>query len=123
MFDLFISSAYAQTAAPAAQADWTSMLIGYLPLLFVFAIFYLLIIKPQNEASKAHALLIKNVKRNDVVLIDGGLIGEVSSVKEEMIHLRINHEDEVCVARASIKKVLSAEEAKGWEPTKTKLKK
>jgi preprotein translocase subunit YajC len=52
-----------------------------------------------------------------VVLIDGGLVGEVTKLMDQLAHLKVNAEDEVCVARASVKKVLGAEESKGWEPT------
>jgi preprotein translocase subunit YajC len=125
MLDLFISSAWAQEAVAVAPAatNWSVMLFSYLPIVFIFAIFYFLIIKPQNQAAKDHATLIKTLKRGDVVLIDGGLIGEVSKVHEQILHLRVNHEDEVAVARASVKKVLAAEEAKGWEPAVVKTKK
>jgi preprotein translocase subunit YajC len=117
MLDLLMGVAYAQDAtAQAAAPGWSVMLFSYLPIVFIFVIFYLLIIKPQQEASKAHAKLVKELKRADVVLIEGGLIGEVTKVAEEKLHLRVNAEDEVCVARASVKKVLNAEEAKGWEP-------
>ena len=123
MLDLFVSTAHAQAATTAAGADWSTLLISYLPLFFIFVIFYLLIIKPQNDASKAHAKLVKELKRNDVVLIDGGLIGEITAVKEELLHIRVNAEDEVCVARASVKKVLGAEESKGWMPSAPQQKK
>lgn len=120
---MLISNAWAQEAATTAAAtaaaapSIAALMMSYLPILFIIALFYYLIIRPQNQAAKAHAELIKNLKRGDVVLIDGGLIGEVSKTHEQILHLRINPEDEVAVARASVKKVLSAEEAKGWEPT------
>ena len=122
---MFISNAWAQDAAvttTAAAPTTAALMFSYLPILFIIALFYYLIIRPQNQAAKVHAELIKNLKRGDVVLIDGGLIGEVSKTQEQILHLRINPEDEVAVARASVKKVLSAEEAKGWEPATHSVK-
>ncbi|MCA3244262.1 MAG: preprotein translocase subunit YajC [Alphaproteobacteria bacterium] len=117
MLDLFVSTGWAQTAtASGVTTDWSVMLVSYLPIVFIFAIFYLLIIRPQNQAAKAHADLVKNLKKGDVVLIDGGLVGEVTKLMDQLAHLKVNAEDEVCVARASVKKVLGAEESKGWEP-------
>ncbi len=118
MLDVLIGQAWAQEAAAAApqSAGWSVMLISYLPIVFIFAIFYFLIIRPQNQAAKDHAALVKGVSKGDIVLIDGGLVGEVRKVLEQLVHLKVNAEDEVCVARASIKKVLTTEEAKGWLP-------
>lgn len=123
MSNFFIANAWAQDAAATASPGMAALMFSYLPILFIIAIFYYLIIRPQNQAAKVHAALIKNLKRGDVVLIDGGLIAEVSKTHEQILHVRINHEDEVAVARASVKKVLSAEEAKGWEPVAPKPKK
>jgi len=118
MLDLFIGNAWAQEAvsAAAAPANWNAMLISYVPILFIFVVFYLLIIRPQNQAAKAHLAMVKDLKKGDVVLIDGGLVGEVSKLMDQLMHLKVNAEDDVCVARASLKKILSAEEAKGWLP-------
>jgi preprotein translocase subunit YajC len=119
---MFINTAWAQDAATTAATGAPTMatlMFSYLPILFIIAIFYYLIIRPQNQAAKAHAALVKNLERGDVVLIDGGLIGEVSKVNEQILHLRVNPQDEIAVARASVKKLLSADEAKGWEPAGT----
>lgn len=118
MLDLLMSTGWAQdaTATTAASGGWSVMLFSYLPIIFIFAIFYFLIIRPQNTAAKAHADLVKALKKGDMVLIDGGLIGEVKQVNDQLLHLKVNHEDMVCVARASVKKVLSADESKGWMP-------
>jgi preprotein translocase subunit YajC len=118
MMDLFVGQAWAQEAAAAAgqSAGWSVMLASYLPIIFIFAIFYFLIIRPQNQSAKAHAELVKKLAKGDVVLIDGGLVGEVSKVMDQLLHLKVNAEDDVCVARASVKKVLTTEEAKGWQP-------
>ena len=116
MLDLLVSTGWAQDAAAAPASSVGVMLISYLPIVFIFVIFYVLIIRPQNLATKAHADLVKNLKKGDMVLIDGGLVGEVTKLMDQLLHLKVNAEDEVCVARASVKKVLAADETKGWEP-------
>jgi preprotein translocase subunit YajC len=75
---MFISPAYAQ-AAPAGAPN---PLIQFAPFVLVFVFFYFLIIRPQQQARKKHTEMISNVRRGDVVVTSGGLIGKVSKVLE-----------------------------------------
>jgi preprotein translocase subunit YajC len=75
---MFISPAYAQAAGAAAP----NPLLQLLPFVLVFIFFYFLIIRPQNQARKKHQAMISNVKRGDVVVTSGGLIGKISKVLE-----------------------------------------
>lgn len=86
---MLISPAYAQAAGAAAS----NPLLQMLPFVLVFVFFYFLIIRPQNQARKKHAEMIANVKRGDVVVTSGGLIGKVSKVldgDEVMVELADN---------------------------------
>lgn len=119
-----LTAAMMSMAAPVLAQDAAAqggsllpMLFSYAPILFIFVIFYILIIKPQNQAAKDHAALVKALKKGDVVLTDGGVIGEITAVKDTLVHVRVNHEDLVAVARGAVKKVLTGDEAKGWEPS------
>lgn len=75
---MLISPAYAQAAGAAAP----NPLLQLLPFVLVFVFFYFLIIRPQNQARKKHAEMISNVKRGDVVVTSGGLVGKISKVLE-----------------------------------------
>ncbi len=75
---MIISPAYAQAAGAAAP----NPLIQLAPFILVFVFFYFLIIRPQNQARKKHAEMIGNVKRGDVVVTSGGMIGKISKVLE-----------------------------------------
>ncbi|NWG92750.1 MAG: preprotein translocase subunit YajC [Parvularculaceae bacterium] len=75
---MFISPAYAQAAGAAAP----NPLLQLLPFVLVFIFFYFLIIRPQNQARKKHQEMISNVKRGDVVVTSGGLIGKITKVLE-----------------------------------------
>jgi preprotein translocase subunit YajC len=75
---MIISPAYAQAAGAAAP----NPLMQLLPFVLVFIFFYFLIIRPQNQARKKHQAMISNVKRGDVVVTSGGLIGKISKVLE-----------------------------------------
>lgn len=75
---MFISTAFAQDAAPAAP----NPLLQLAPLILIFVVFYFLLIRPQQQARKKHAEMIAAVRRGDVVVTAGGLIGKVTKVLE-----------------------------------------
>lgn len=72
------------------------------PFLVMFVIFYLLVFRPQAKARKAHALMLKNLKKNDVVVTSGGIFGTVVNVKPDAITLRVDEACRVEVERSAI---------------------
>ena len=77
---MFFSQAFAQGAGGAPGGDLISML---LPLVLIMAVFWFLLIRPQQKRVKEHQELIKNVRRGDVVVTSGGLIGKVNRVVDD----------------------------------------
>jgi preprotein translocase subunit YajC len=75
---MFISPAFAQATQPAAP----NALINLAPLVLVFVIFYFLLIRPQQQARKKHLEMVSNVRRGDVVVTAGGIVGKVTKVLE-----------------------------------------
>lgn len=75
---MWISPAYAQAADAAAPNPF----IQLAPLIFIFVIFYFLLIRPQMNARKKHAEMVSNVRRGDVVVTAGGVVGKVTKVLE-----------------------------------------
>ena len=84
---MFASPAYAQAAgaAPAGAA----MFMQVAPLLLIFAVFYMLLIRPQQKKMKEHRALIEAVKKGDQVVTGGGLIGRVTRVDEAEVEIEI----------------------------------
>jgi preprotein translocase subunit YajC len=69
---------------------------------------YFLVIRPQQKTARAHADLIKNVRRGDTIVMTGGLIGKVSRVVDDNeIELEIAPNVKVRVSRAQISEVRS----------------
>lgn len=75
---MLISPAFAQGAATAAP----NLLFQLIPFILVFVFFYFLIIRPQSQARKKHQDMIANVKRGDVVVTSGGMVGKITKVLE-----------------------------------------
>jgi len=58
------------------------LLTSLLPLVALFAIFYFLIIRPQQKQAKAHKEMIANLKKGDKIVTNGGLMVEIVKVEE-----------------------------------------
>jgi preprotein translocase subunit YajC len=85
---MFISPAYAQTAG--AQAPSPIMTIaGFLPYLLIFVIFYVLMIRPQQQAAKKHKAKVEAVKKGDQVVTGGGLMGKVTKADDDTVEIEL----------------------------------
>jgi preprotein translocase subunit YajC len=109
---MFITPAFAQAAG--AQ-DATAGLLQMIPMLAaIMAIFYFLLIRPQQKRQKEHLELIGKVARGDTVVTSGGLIGRVSKVVDEReLLVEVGENVKVRILRSAVAEV----RAKG-EPIK-----
>jgi preprotein translocase subunit YajC len=113
---MFISDAFAQ---PAGGGDpMTGALMQMLPLVLILVVFYFLLIRPQQQARKRHMEMIQALKRGDVVVTSGGLIGKVKSVAEDEVRLELNPNVEVRVVRSTIAEVRTRSEPAPANDTK-----
>ena len=101
---MLISPAYAQAADGGAMG----MVMQLAPLLLIFAVFYFLLIRPQQKKQKEHRELMAGLKRGDRVITAGGIIGKITTVKEgvDEIEVEIAQNVRVSVLRATITDIL-----------------
>jgi preprotein translocase subunit YajC len=90
-----------------AQAQG-SLLTSLLPLVVLFAIFYFLIIRPQQKQAKEHKLMLENLKKGDKIVTSGGLIAEVIKAEDDHIKARINDDTIVKIAREYVAKKIES---------------
>lgn len=83
---MFITPALAQTAG---GGETGGLLFSLLPFVAIFAIMYLFILRPQRQRMKAHEEMIKNVRRGDNVVMNGGVIGKVTKVADDSDEIEI----------------------------------
>jgi preprotein translocase subunit YajC len=84
----------------------TSFLINIAPWILIFAIFYFLMIRPQQQRAKQHREMIDNVRRGDTVVTAGGIVGRVAKVKDEgEIMLEIADNIQVRVLKSTLSDV------------------
>lgn len=105
---MFISSAIAQTAPAAAAAggDFTSTLTGMLPLVLMFVVLYFVMIRPQMKRQKEHRAMIDAIAKGDEVVIGGGMLGKVTRLSEQHLHVEVASGVEVQVQRGGVAQVL-----------------
>jgi preprotein translocase subunit YajC len=84
---MFASPAYA--SAGAASSGTAGLVMNILPLLLIFVIFYMLMIRPQQRRMKQHQGMVAAVKKNDTAVTNGGLIGKVTKVDENEVELEV----------------------------------
>ncbi|EAL3917719.1 preprotein translocase subunit YajC [Campylobacter upsaliensis] len=70
-----------------------SILTSLLPLIVLFAIFYFLVIRPQQKQAKAHKQMLESLQKGDKIITNGGLICEVIKPEEDFIKVKLNEED------------------------------
>ena len=62
----------------------------FLPLIFLFGIFYFLIIRPQQKQQKEHASMLDSLEKGDEILTTGGLYAQIIKVEEDFIKIKLN---------------------------------
>jgi len=98
---MLISPAFAQTAGGGSD-----FLIQLVPILLMFVIFYLLLLRPQQQRAKAHREMVANLRRGDTVVTSGGIIGKVTKVRDDAeIEVEIAENTRVRVIRATVAEV------------------
>lgn len=97
-----IDTAYAM-GPPAGQGGGdVNTLLSFLPMILIFAIFYLLLIRPQQKKAKEHRTLLENLKKGDSVITQGGLYGKIIGIQDQVVTLEIADKVRVRVSRAHI---------------------
>jgi len=83
---MFTSIAYAAAGAPGGgTADGAGGLISmFMPLILMFAVFYFLLIRPQQKKAKAHKEMLRQLQKGDFILTTGGLLGRILDIEGDI---------------------------------------
>lgn len=118
MNNLFHSLALA-LAAPAqgdgATGGAGSMLVT---MGILFAVFYFMLIRPQQRKEKVRRQMVEGVKTGERVIFCGGMLGVVTNTKENMLVVKIADNVKVEILRSAVIKVLEKDEKIGNEDVK-----
>ena len=94
-------------AAPAGEAGGTAqILVGIMPWLLIFIIFYVLMIRPQQRRVKQHQATLAAIKKGDQVITGGGIRGKVTKVTDDEAEVEIANNVRIRVIKSTISAVL-----------------
>ena len=83
----------------------------FIPLILIFAIMYLLLIRPQQKKLKEHQAMVAALRRGDQIVTQGGIIGKVSKVKDDNeIEVELAENVKVRVVKSTVAQVISKTE-------------
>lgn len=80
------------------------------PLILIFAIFYFLIIRPQQKREKDRKSMLSNLKEGEDIITIGGIYGRILNIKEDVITLEVGDKLKIKVTRSAIGNVLKKTE-------------
>ncbi|MCK4532581.1 preprotein translocase subunit YajC [bacterium] len=81
-------------------------LVQFFPWILIFAIFYFLLIRPQQKKAKEHQEMLNNLKKGDKVLTSGGVYGVVVGIKPSVFEIEIAEEVRIKLAKSAVSQVL-----------------
>lgn len=98
----------AHASATHGPGEGALGLMNFLPIVLVFIVMYVLLIRPQSKRQKEHRLMIDQLKRGDRVVTAGGLIGVVSRIQNDSeVLLELGPGIEVRVVKSTIAQVMT----------------
>ncbi|MBJ7253718.1 MAG: preprotein translocase subunit YajC [Sphingomonadaceae bacterium] len=99
--------AFVILGAAASGAGGSAFFVQLFPLLLIFVVFYLFLIRPQQKRAKAHEAKIAGVQKNDDVVTAGGLMGKVTKVADDHVEVEIAPNVRVKAVKSTIANVQS----------------
>lgn len=106
--DFLIQNAYAQAAGAPAEPGIAS----FLPLIILFVVFYLFLIRPQMKRQKEHTRMVNELAKGDEAVTNGGLLGRVTEVGDNFVKFEIAKNTEVKVQKHAIAQIMPKGTAK-----------
>ena len=102
-----ITDAFAQSGGSSAGGFSIS---GLIPFILIFVIFYFLLIRPQQKRVKEHKLMVQSLKRGNIVVTAGGIVGKIVKAVEgsEDITVEISKGVNVEITRQMISELRQA---------------
>lgn len=103
MHDFIIPAAYAagaETAAPGGALSQVLMLVLF------GVVFYFILWRPQRKRTKEHQQMLGNLRRGDEVITNGGLLGKITDMQEDILVLNIAENVNIRLQKHAVVSVL-----------------
>lgn len=105
------SIAYAMGAPGDAGAPQGAGYSSIIMMLVIFAIFYFILIRPQQKRMKEHRKMVDELKKGDRIITGGGIYGTVEGVTQNNLTVKIAEGTKVKITKGSVAAVLKGDEA------------
>jgi preprotein translocase subunit YajC len=94
------------------QQPAANPIMGFLPLIFIVAIFYFLVFMPMQRQKKQQAAMLEGLQAGNEVITTGGIVGTVVSVASDTLIVRVKPDNiKLQIARSAVASMVSAEKA------------
>jgi preprotein translocase subunit YajC len=98
-----------QSATPQAS----NPLVGFLPIILIFGIFYFLLFMPMQKQKKRQQQMLRELQNGNTVLTSGGVIGQIVSIDDDSLVVRVKPDGvKLQIARSAVASVITGEPAK-----------
>lgn len=85
-----------------------------LPILLIIAVFYLLLIRPQQKRARQHRELVSSIENGDRIVTIGGLHGTVGAVDEDTVRLELIPGTTITVSKQAVsRRLVDADSGEG----------
>lgn len=102
MFGLAFAMAGAPVGTAGGAGGGMAAFQQVIPLIFMFAIFYFLLIRPQKKKAMEHKALLESIKYGDNVITAGGVHGKVSAVENDHVLLDVANNVNIKITKSFI---------------------
>ena len=103
MFSWLVDNAHAM-GAPAQQGAGAQQnpIVSLIPFVLIMVVFYFLFFRPQQKKAKEHSEMVASVKRGDEVVTNGGIMGKVTAVADDVLTVETTPEVKLRIQRAAV---------------------
>ncbi|MGB9082749.1 MAG: preprotein translocase subunit YajC [Desulfuromonadaceae bacterium] len=102
MFGLAFAMGSAPGGAAGGAGGGMAAFQQIIPLVFMFAIFYFLLIRPQQKKAKEHKALLESMKKGDNVITAGGVHGKITAVENDLVTLEVANNVNIKITKSYI---------------------
>ncbi len=107
----FVDAAYAMGASPEGGGS-PNPISSMIPFVLIFAVLYLLILRPQMKKQKDQKRMIEELEKGDQVVTSGGIHGSIANIKDDILVLKIADNVKIELSRAAVSRVKNKEDDK-----------
>ncbi len=105
-----IDAAYAMGVPPSGEGQQGNPILGFLPIILMFLVLYLLMIRPQMKKQKNQQRMIDELEKGDEIVTNGGIHGTIQNIKDDILVLKIADNVKIELSRAAVQRVKGKED-------------